>query len=144
LTRNFLAWDSVIYEELQQNFWRPHVHVMWNKKTQASALFKSALAPQLHPNFNDNCHQFSAEAKVKEMKESTTMTNHDPRMNRLCSIVLVELPPNTASIRRSWYLKYLLWLIWLVEGCLCVFFEWVLLPCACACACFGLSVLKTL
>jgi hypothetical protein len=28
------------------------------------------------------------------------MTNHDPRMNRLCSILLVELPTNTTSIRR--------------------------------------------
>jgi hypothetical protein len=31
---------------------------------------------------------------------STIMTNHDPRMNRISSIVLVELPPNTACIRR--------------------------------------------
>jgi hypothetical protein len=55
---------------------------MWNEETQESALFKSALAAQFCLNFNDNCHQVSAEAKAKEMKESTSMTNHDPRMNR--------------------------------------------------------------
>jgi hypothetical protein len=33
------------------------------------------------------------------------MTNHDPRVNRLCSIVLVELPPNTVTIRRPLALK---------------------------------------
>jgi hypothetical protein len=41
----------------------------------------------------------STEARVKQMKESTTMTNHDPRMNRISSFVSYELPPNTASIR---------------------------------------------
>jgi hypothetical protein len=29
----------------------------------------------------------STEARVKKMKESTTMTNHDPRMNRISSFV---------------------------------------------------------
>jgi hypothetical protein len=47
---------------------------MWNEKTQESAHFKSALAAQLYFNFNDNCHQVSAEARSKKMKESMTMT----------------------------------------------------------------------
>jgi hypothetical protein len=85
----------------------------------------------------------STKASVNKKKASTSMTNHDPRMNRISSIVLVELPPNSASIRRSWYLRYLLCWIWLLEGCLCVFLEWVLLPCACACFWpFGLTSLK--
>jgi hypothetical protein len=36
-----------------------------------------------------------------KMKTSTVMTNHDPRIDRISSFVLVELPPNTARIRRS-------------------------------------------
>jgi hypothetical protein len=82
---------------------------------------------------------------------STTMTNHDPRMNRISSIVLVELPPNTTSIRRSWYMKYLMCLTWLFVDCLvcswyclqlpCALLEWVLLPSACAY--FWPLVLKT-
>jgi hypothetical protein len=54
----------------------------------------------------------STKVRVNKKKVSTTMNNHDPRMNRISSIVLVELPPNTASIMRSWYLEYLLCLIW--------------------------------
>jgi hypothetical protein len=75
----------------------------------------------------------STKARVNKKKASTTMANHDPRMS---SIVLVQLPPNTANIRCSWYLKYLLCLIWLFEGCVWVFLECVLIPCACTCACF--------
>jgi hypothetical protein len=52
-------------------------------------------------NFTTNHHQVFAEAKVKKMQESTSMTNHDPRMNRISSNVLVELPQKVASIRRS-------------------------------------------
>jgi hypothetical protein len=69
---------------------------MWNEKTQESALFKSALAAQLYLNFNDNFHQVLAEARSKEMKESTTMTNLNPR-NRISSIALIELTLNIAS-----------------------------------------------
>jgi hypothetical protein len=36
-----------------------------------------------------------------ERKESGTRTNHDPRMNRISSIVSDELPPTTVRIRRS-------------------------------------------
>jgi hypothetical protein len=39
---------------------------MWNEKTQESALFKSALAAELYHNFNDNCHQVSAEAEARK------------------------------------------------------------------------------
>jgi hypothetical protein len=37
-----------------------------------------------------------AASEVKKMKESTAMSNHDPRMNRKSSIVLIELTPNIA------------------------------------------------
>jgi hypothetical protein len=71
------------------------------------------------------------------------MTNHDPRMNRIGSFVSYELLPTTASIRRCWYLKYLVWFLQLFVDCLvcsryclqlpCVFLECVMLhgPCAC-------------
>jgi hypothetical protein len=64
------------------------------------------------------------------MKTSTTMANHDPRMNRLSSCILFELPPNTARIRRSLVhdvphvLDMIVW---------SVFLECASLPCACAC-----------
>jgi hypothetical protein len=60
----------------------------------------------------------STEVRVKQMKESTTMTNHDPRMNRISSFVSYELFPTTASIRRRWYLKYLVWFLQLFVDCL--------------------------
>jgi hypothetical protein len=94
----------------------------------------------------------STKARVKQMKESATMTNHDPRMNRISSFVSYELLPTTASIRRRWYLKYLVWFLQLFVDCLvcsryflqlpCVFLECVMLHGACAC--FGHSALKTL
>jgi hypothetical protein len=60
----------------------------------------------------------STEVRVKQMKESTTMTNHDPKMNRISSFVSYELLPTTASIRRRWYLKYLVWFLELFVDCL--------------------------
>jgi hypothetical protein len=54
-----------------------------------------------HQRLNNNCHRVLAEAGIKERKESRTRTNHDPRMNRISSIVSYELPPTTASIRHS-------------------------------------------
>jgi hypothetical protein len=69
--------------------------------SKKSALFISALAAQHRLDFNNNGHQVLAESRIKEMKESRTRTNHDPRMNRISLIVLVELPPNTTRIRRS-------------------------------------------
>jgi hypothetical protein len=39
----------------------------------------------------------STEARVNKKKASRTRTNHDPRMNRISSIVLIELTPNIAS-----------------------------------------------
>jgi hypothetical protein len=60
----------------------------------------------------------STEARVKQMKESTTMTNHDPRMNKISSFVSYELLPTTASIRHRWYLKYLVWFLQLFVDCL--------------------------
>jgi hypothetical protein len=115
---------------------------MWDKKTWKSTLPNSTSAVQPHCSFTNNLHQVSAEARSQKMKESTARTNHDPRMNRISSIVLYELPPTTASIRHSWYLKYLVWLLQLFVDCLVcsryclqllwVFLECVLLPCACA------------
>jgi hypothetical protein len=52
--------------------------------------FNGSTILQLHHQLPSS----SAEARVKEMKESTTMSNHDPRMNRISSIVLIELTPN--------------------------------------------------
>jgi hypothetical protein len=85
----------------------------------------------------------STEARVKQMKESTTMMNHDPRMNTISSLVSYELLLTTASIRRRWYLKYLVWFLQLFVDCLvysryclqlpCVFLECVILHGACAC-----------
>jgi hypothetical protein len=85
----------------------------------------------------------STEARVKQMKESSTMTNPDPRMNRISSFVSCELLPTTASIRRRWYLKYLVWFLQMFVDCLvysryclqlpCVFLEGVMLHGACAC-----------
>jgi hypothetical protein len=43
----------------------------------------------------------STEARVKQMKESTPMTNLTPRINRISSIGSIELPPNIVSIRHS-------------------------------------------
>jgi hypothetical protein len=77
------------------------------------------------------------------MKMSTIMTNHDPRMNMISSIVLVELPPNTASVRYPLVLEvsHLVPVILFVD-CLMCFFECALL--LCARASFNLSTLKTL
>jgi hypothetical protein len=103
--------------------------------------------PQLNVNGSTTLHlphrllSSSMKASINKKKASTSVTNHDPRMKRIRSIVLVELPPNTTSSRRSWYLKYLLCWIWLFEGCLCVFLGWVLLPSACFWP-FGLTSLK--
>jgi hypothetical protein len=54
----------------------------------------------------------SSEAEVKIMKESTTVPNHEPRMNRISSIVSYELPPQIPRVLGILrYLKYLLRLI---------------------------------
>jgi hypothetical protein len=53
--------------------------------------------PQLHHQLPSS---FFWSKKSRRMKTSTTMTNHGPRMNRISSRILFELPPNTASIRR--------------------------------------------
>jgi hypothetical protein len=45
----------------------------------------------------NNCHQVLAEARSKKMKESTTMVNLTPRINRISSIALIELTPNIMS-----------------------------------------------
>jgi hypothetical protein len=65
------------------------------------------------------------------------MTNHDPRMNRISSIVLVELPPNTASIRHPLVFKVHVFLnclqvalriplVCIVTLCLCLFWPLIL------------------
>jgi hypothetical protein len=66
---------------------------MGYKKTYKSAFPKSTSMAQQHCNFTTNFHQVSAEAKVKKMKESKTMTNLTPWMNRISSVILFELPP---------------------------------------------------
>jgi hypothetical protein len=85
-----------------------------------------------HQQLDNNCHQVSAEARSKKMKESTTTTNLAPRNNRISSIVLVELPPNTARIRRSLVHDVPPVLDMIVWRLPCVFLECALLPCACA------------
>jgi hypothetical protein len=60
------------------------------KKTYKSALPKSTSTSQQYCNFTTNCRQVSAEAKVKKNEGVNNYTNHDPRMNRISSIVLVE------------------------------------------------------
>jgi hypothetical protein len=77
--------------------WRPRNHVMRYKKTYKSALPTSTSMAQQHCNFTTNCHQVSAEVKVKKMKESMTTTNLTPRINRISSISLIELTSHTAS-----------------------------------------------
>jgi hypothetical protein len=80
-----LARDIVIYEELQQSLWRPHNHVMRFKETHKSALPKStSMAQQRLPS-------------SKKMKESVTMTNLTPRINRISSIALIQPTPNITS-----------------------------------------------
>jgi hypothetical protein len=54
----------------QQSLWRPHNHVMWYKKT-----YKTATSPPTAINF-------LLKRESRRMKTSTTMANHDPRMNR--------------------------------------------------------------
>jgi hypothetical protein len=51
----------------------------------------------------------SIEARVKQMKESTTMANHDPRMNRT--------NPKYRAFRHRWYLEYLVWYLQLFADC---------------------------
>jgi hypothetical protein len=66
-----------------KSLWRLHNHVMWYKKTYKTALSKSTSTAQQRYNITTNCHQVSAEAREsRRMKTSTTMANHDPRMNR--------------------------------------------------------------
>jgi hypothetical protein len=87
--------------------------------------------------------KFLLKRESRRMKTSTTMANHDRSMNRISSFVSYELLPTTASIRRHWYLKYLIWFLQLFVDCLvcsryclqlpCVFIECVMLHGACAC-----------
>jgi hypothetical protein len=121
------AQDIVIYGEPQQSLWRPRHYVMRFMKTSNFAL------PNSTSTARQNCHQVSAEARIKEMKESRTRTNHDPRMNRISSIVSYELHPNTASTRSSLVLEVPFVLDMIVWRLPCVFLACVLLPCACAC-----------
>jgi hypothetical protein len=55
-------------------------------------------SPDQHQWLDHNCHQVSAESRSKKMKESMTMTNLTPRINRISSIALIELTPNIASL----------------------------------------------
>jgi hypothetical protein len=92
--------DIVAYEELQQPFRRPHIRVMWargptNMHFQISIDSSLASLP-LHRQLSST---FQRKHVPRRRKTSTTMTNHDPRINRISSIALFELPPNTASIR---------------------------------------------
>jgi hypothetical protein len=80
--------------------------------------------------------KFLLKRESRRMKTSTTMVNHDPRMNR-------TNPKISRVDRHRWYLKYLVWLLQLLVDCLVcfwcclqlprVFLDCVLLLCACAC-----------
>jgi hypothetical protein len=77
---------------------------------------------QRHCNFTTNCHQVSAKAKKsRRMKTSTTITQPGPRMNRISSRILFELPQLPRVLGVLWYLKYPLCLIWLFEDCFVCF-----------------------
>jgi hypothetical protein len=96
-----LSRDIIAYEELQQPFRRPHIHVRWargptNMHFQIS-IDSSLASPPLHRQLSS---RFQRKHVPRRRKTPTTMTNHDPRINRISSIALFELPPNTASIRR--------------------------------------------
>jgi hypothetical protein len=116
-------------------------HVLQYKKTYKPGHPKPTSMTQQHCNFNTNCHRVSAKEIVKKIKEPTTMTNHDPRINRISSNSLIELTPNIARLLGSLILVVPCVFLMLIVGA-CVFLECVLL--LCACACFGLSALKTL
>jgi hypothetical protein len=83
-----------------------------------------------HERVNHNCHQVLVEAIIKEGKDSRTRTNHHPRINWISSIVSYELPPTIASIRRHWYLKYLVWILAVVCWLPCVFLILFVVTCA--------------
>jgi hypothetical protein len=99
---------------------------------------------QININGSTTAIKFLLKWESRGMETSTTMANHDPRMNRT--------NPKYRAFRHRWYLKYLVWFLQLFVDChvcsgyclqlLCVFLECVLLPCACAC--FGPSALKIL
>jgi hypothetical protein len=98
--------------------------------------------PTLHWQFNNTATspptaiKFLLKRESKKVKISTTMANHDLRMNR-------TNPQISRVVRHRWYLKYLVWFLQLFVVCLVcswyslqligVFPECVLLPCACAC-----------
>jgi hypothetical protein len=117
---------------------------MWYKKTLKTALPKSTSPALQHCNFTTNYHQVSAEARVKEKKTSTSIANHDPRMNR-------TKPKYRAMLGVVGYLKHPVWFLqlfvvylvcsWWCLQLLGVFLECVLLPYDCVC--FGLLALKT-
>jgi hypothetical protein len=107
--------------------------------------------PSQHQWLNDTATspptaiKFLLKRESRRMKTSTTMANHDPRMNRTNPKIL-------RIDRHRRYLKNLVWLLQLFIDCLVcswcclqllhVFLECVLL--LCACACFGPSALETL
>jgi hypothetical protein len=88
--------------------------------------------------------KFLLKQESRRMKRSTTMANHDPRMNRTNPKYRALL-----GIVGTWstscdFCNYLLLpcVFLIVFAVSCVFLECVLIPCARAC--FGLSALKTL
>jgi hypothetical protein len=131
---------------LQQSLWRPHNHVMWRKRltklhfpSQYQRLNNTATSPP-------TAIKFLLKRESRRMKTSTTMANHDPRMNRTNPKYRVVL-----GIVGTWSTS--------CDFCNCLLFALCVLDSICSClvcflsvcvlllyayACFGLSALKTL
>jgi hypothetical protein len=129
--------------ELKQPLWRPPIHVMWARRPTNPhfhiSIEGSSTSLQLHQQLPS---RFQWKPVPRQKKASTTMTNHAPRMNRTSSLILVELPPNTVSIRHLLVLDVPHVFMWLFVDCLVCFLSvhhYLVLMYD-----FGLSALKTL
>jgi hypothetical protein len=146
LTRIFLAWHKTL--SYMESFNNPSedLTTMWFDTKRLTKLH----FPSQHQWLDNTATlpptaiKFLLKWESRRMKTSTTMANHDPRMNRT--------DPKYRAFRHRWYSKYLVWFLQLFVDCLvcsgyCLQLLCVFLSVYCYLVhvlVFGLPALKTL